>query len=199
MLRWFRQRTELRLIGQQLYDGIVAQARSVAFYRDLRVPDTMEGRFEMITLHLYLVRDRLKGEGGAGQRLGQILLEHLIADMDDALRQIGYDMGVPRRVKKAAAAFGDRSAAYGLALDGDAGNSSTLAVALMIHVYGASDGAEAAAGAGGDGDAKAALLADYMRAARRSLAALPIAEILAGRLEFPATGWPQPTSVPLQS
>jgi cytochrome b pre-mRNA-processing protein 3 len=52
MLRWFRQRTELRLIGQQLYDGIVAQARSVAFYRDLRVPDTMEGRFEMITLHL---------------------------------------------------------------------------------------------------------------------------------------------------
>lgn len=186
MLRWLRQRTELRHIGQQLYDGIVAQGRSEAFYRDLCVPDTMEGRFEMIALHLYLVRDRLKEEGGAGQRLGQSLLEHLIADMDDALRQFGYDMGVPRRVKKAAAAFGERSKAYGEALTQPArkAQDDALAAALAEHVFG--DGAAAASQAG-----RAKLLADYVREARAALARLPSDTIFAGQLTFPAANWPR--------
>ncbi|MFM9939943.1 MAG: ubiquinol-cytochrome C chaperone family protein [Hyphomicrobiaceae bacterium] len=186
MLGWLRQRAELRHIGRQLYDRIVAQARSEPFYRDLCVPDTMEGRFEMITLHLYLVRERLKGEGAAGQRLGQLLLEHLIADMDDALRQIGYDMGVPKRVKKAAAAFGDRSRAYQAALAPDAAVGS-LAAALIEGVYAAGTGATIeAGGACQDLPRQAAGLAAYMKTARSDLAQLTSDAIFAGQIAFPA-------------
>jgi len=179
MLGWLRQRSELRHIGQQLYDGIVAQGRSEAFYRDLGVPDTMEGRYEMIALHLFLLRERLKSEGVAGQRLGQILLEHLIADMDDALRQIGYDMGVPRRVKKAAAGFGERAEAYGAALAGPVATDGAdpLAEVLARHVLaGAADAAPAGA---------AQQLAAYVRQSSRMLAGLGSEALLGGQVAFP--------------
>ncbi len=186
MLRWLRQRSELRLIGRELYERIVAQARSEAFYRDLGVADTMEGRFEMIALHLHLARERLRSEGAAGQRLGQIVLEHLITDMDDALRQMGYDMGVPRRVKKAAAAFGDRSRDYAeglrLAREPDAPRSrrDRLESALMTHVFAAT---ESAAIAGHMRHVER--LADYVCRVADDLSRLDSAEILAGRLPFP--------------
>ena len=186
MLRWLRQRSEFRLIGRELYERIVAQARSEGFYRDLGVADTMEGRFEMIALHLHLLRERLRGEGTAGQRLGQIVLEHLIADMDDALRQMGYDMGVPRRVKKAAAAFGDRSRDYaeGLRLAGapDAPKSQRdkLETAVMTHVFAAT---ESSAIAGHMRQAER--LADYVCRVADELSRLDSAALLVGRLSFP--------------
>ncbi len=184
MLRWLRQRAELRHIGQQVYDRIVAQARSEPFYRDLCVPDTMEGRFEMIALHLYLVRERLKSEGAAGQRLGQILLELLIADMDDALRQIGYDMGVPKRVKKAAAAFGDRSRSYGAALAAGA-DLAQLTEALRDAVYaagGTTAGPQRDAALAADGSVG---LASYVRAAQARLVQQPSGAIFGGAIDFP--------------
>ncbi len=144
MFQWLKRKAETRRIGHEIYERIVAQARNPVFFSGLGVPDTMEGRFEMIVLHLGLVLDRLKTEGPPGQRLGQRLMEHLMTDMDDALRQIGIgDMGVPRRVKKTAAAFVERSRDYmeGLSLDGaKAGLSEDkLETALLRHVYGASD------------------------------------------------------------
>jgi len=186
MLRWLRQKSELRLIGRELYERIVAQARSEAFYRDLGVADTMEGRFEMIALHLHLARERLRSEGSAGQRLGQIVLEHLIADMDDALRQMGYDMGVPRRVKKATAAFGDRSRDYaeGLRLAGapyaPQSRRERLEAALMTHVFAATD-ASAIAGH----LRQVERLADYTCRVADHLSRLDSAELLAARLPFP--------------
>ncbi len=185
MLRWLRQRSEFRLIGRELYERIVAQARSEAFYRDLSVADTMEGRFEMIALHLHLARERLRSEGAAGQRLGQIVLEHLIADMDDALRQMGYDMGVPRRVKKAAAAFGDRSRDYaeGLRLAGvDALKSrrDRLESTLMTHVFAATEPSAIA-----EHMRHVERLADYVCRVADDLSRLDSAELLAGRLRFP--------------
>ena len=109
MLQWLKRKAETHRIGHEIFERIVAQARQPEFFRDMRVPDTMEGRLEMIMLHLVLVLERLSTEGAAGQRLGQRLMEHLMADYDDALRQIGIgDMGVPRRVQKAAAAFTER-------------------------------------------------------------------------------------------
>ena len=118
MLRWLEQNKARRRTATDLYEKIVAQARSASLYRDHAVPDTMEGRFEMIVLHLVLVLQRLKAEGAPGQRLGQMLMERLIADMDDALRQIGIgDMGVPRRIQKTAAALQERAHSYGEALE----------------------------------------------------------------------------------
>src|SRR5687767_11869530 len=58
MLRWLRDRARTRRIGRALYDSIVAQSRAEAFYRALRVPDTVEGRFELVVLHMHLVLER---------------------------------------------------------------------------------------------------------------------------------------------
>ena len=133
MFRWLQRKAWLRRTGRQLYERIVAQARAEVFYRDLGVADTIEGHFEMIVLHMALVLRRLKREGDLGQRLGQIVMEHLIADMDDALRQIGIgDMGVPRRVQRAAAALEERSRDYEAAVQ-----SSDVTQAVLRHVYGA--------------------------------------------------------------
>ena len=87
----------------------MAQARSEAFYRDHGVPDTVNGRFEMIVLHVALVVARLQAEGDEGQELARTMLEAFVADVDDACRRIGIgDMGVPRHVKKATAAVLER-------------------------------------------------------------------------------------------
>lgn len=135
MFRWLQRKAWLRRTGRQLYERIVAQARAEVFYRDLGVADTIEGRFELIVLHMVLVLRRLKREADLGQRLGQIVMEHLIADMDDALRQIGIgDMGVPRRVQRAAAALEERSRDYAAAMQ-----SGEVTQAVLRHVYGAAE------------------------------------------------------------
>ena len=199
MLRWLRHTSELQRTGQQIYERIVAQARSEGLYLQHGVADSMEGRFEMILLHLVLVRERLKHEGAAGQRLGQDLLERLISDMDDALRQIGIgDMGVPRRVKRAAAAFGERAQAYVPALAPlppadrrrDAPDDR-LETALLTHVYQCRDAGETAAHI-----AHVDALAAYVRRAAAALSAMPSAELLAGTLDFGTLGGTAPDPRP---
>lgn len=171
MLHWFKRNARLARTGQRLYERIVAQARTEAFYRDLRVPDTMDGRLELILLHLVLLLERLKSEGVTGQRIGQVVIERLIADMDDALRQIGIgDMGVPRRIQKAAAALRERVQDYG---PGAAG----VEEALVRNVY-------RPAGEGDFSDAAHALAA-YCEAARAALAGGASDDLLAGRISFP--------------
>jgi cytochrome b pre-mRNA-processing protein 3 len=175
MLGWLKRNAVVRRTGQQLYDAIVAQARQPGFYRDLGVPDTMEGRFEVIVLHLVLALERIRGEGDAGQRLGQIVLERLIADMDDALRQIGIgDMGVPRRVQRAAAAVSERAGDYAPAAEPD-----RLEKALLEHIYALPELGDAS---GAVSNAKA--LAEYMRSSRKVLAGVSSEDIRAGRLAF---------------
>jgi cytochrome b pre-mRNA-processing protein 3 len=185
MLHWLRRNSELKRTAHQLYERIVAQARSESFYREMGVPDTMEGRFEMIVLHLFLVRERLKSEGEDGQRLGQIVLEKLISDMDDALRQIGYDMAVPKRVKKAVNAFAERSQAYGaaLALEASSSGHDQLQSALRQHVYGDCADPDDPRQAGG-----IAGLAAYVRRAATTVAATRSSEVLAGEIDFPLAG-----------
>ena len=124
MFTSLKQRAILRRTSREVYGSIVTQARHETFYRDWGVPDTMEGRVEMIILHAALVLDRLGSEGDAALALGQAVTEAYIADIDDALRQIGTgDIGVPRRVKKAAAALRERRLAYGKAPPTAAGAS----------------------------------------------------------------------------
>ena len=104
--------------SRTVYERIVAQARQPAFYADLGVPDTPEGRFEMLTLHLFLVLHRLKRERADAGALGQRLADHLVADLDANLREMGAgDLGVGRRVKRMAGALYGRIAAYEAGLD----------------------------------------------------------------------------------
>jgi cytochrome b pre-mRNA-processing protein 3 len=158
-----------------LYDSIVAQSRTEIFYRGLEVPDTMEGRFELIVLHTHLVLERLRREGDVGQALSRALIEAFVADMDASMREIGIaDLGVPRRVKRAAAALFERSHAYAAAQHAT-DPSDALPKVLGEHVYGQDVASPN----------PASQLARYVHHAIASLDQQASQMLLDGRLEFP--------------
>lgn len=101
-----------------LYGAIVAAARQEKFYAEWGVPDTVDGRFDMISLHLFLVLDRLKEGGAATQDLRQRLTDIFFADMDRSLREMGVgDLSVGKKVRRMAEAFYGRVTAYAAALE----------------------------------------------------------------------------------
>jgi cytochrome b pre-mRNA-processing protein 3 len=113
-----------------LYGVIVAQARRPTFYRDYGVPDTVNGRFELVVLHLFLVLRRLAQETALPREIGQALFDYFCGDMDANLREMGVgDLAVPKTMRRIGEAFYDRQAAYGsgLTASGDRGLAATLA------------------------------------------------------------------------
>lgn len=117
-----------------LYLAIVAQARQAGFYEHLGVPDTVDGRFEMIVVHAVMILRRLRGAGAEGKKLSQALFDRMFADMDRSLRELGAgDLGVGRRVKTMAKAFYGRAEVYEQGLDGPEG---ALEEAVERNVYG---------------------------------------------------------------
>lgn len=163
-----------RPAASTLYGAIVAQSRRPGFYRDLRVPDTVAGRFDMIVLHLVLVSRRLARAGGQGQRLAQEVFDLFCRDMDGNLREMGVgDLTVPKRMREFAEAFYGRRTAYDGALADPGGPA--LADALARNVLGRN---------GADGDAQA--LAVYVRTAAHRLDAQDGSGLLDGRVVFPA-------------
>jgi cytochrome b pre-mRNA-processing protein 3 len=120
MLRFFsRDKTDPRV--RALYDGAVAQARLPVFYRRHGVPDTVDGRFDMILLHLAPLVDALRDEGGAITAEGQALFDTFLADMEQNLRTMGVgDTTVPKKMRRIGEAFYGRFDAYRNA-DGRAG------------------------------------------------------------------------------
>jgi cytochrome b pre-mRNA-processing protein 3 len=162
-----------------LYRQIVAQARQPVFYRDHAVPDTLDGRFDMIVLHAFLVMRRLKQIAGPeAQKVSQDLFDLLFADMDSNLREIGVgDLGVGKRVKKMAQAFYGRVEAYEAGLG--AVDPAVLEQALARNLYGTLQ-------APGEVSAVAlTALAAYLREADAVLMAQPDGTVVAGSLEFP--------------
>lgn len=172
MFRFFR-RDPLDASIASLYGTIVAQARAAPFYLIYGVPDTVNGRFEMVVLHTVLVLRRLEAEPAATRRLGQGVFDRFCRDMDGSLREMGVgDLAVPGKMRKIGEAFYGRRAAYGAALV--APDSGALAAALVRIVYGAGNGPHA----------HAARLAAYVRAAAEGLAAQDGATLCAA-LRFP--------------
>jgi cytochrome b pre-mRNA-processing protein 3 len=172
--------------ARELYEITVEQARAPAFYTDLGVPDTIDGRFELIALHVFLVMQRLKREPDGGPDLAQALFDVMFADMDAALREMGAgDLGVGRRVKTMAKGFLGRISAYeaGLAAAGEAApgsapgpaSGSALEAAMRRNLYGTAE----------PDPAMLAAMAGYARAAAGLLAGQPGAGLLAGRVQFP--------------
>jgi cytochrome b pre-mRNA-processing protein 3 len=154
-----------------LYGTIVAQARAPAFYQVYALPDTVNGRLEMVMLHAVLVLLRLEGEAAPLRALGQQLFDHFCRDMDDSMREMGVgDLAVPRRMRRIGAAFYGRLAAYRTALA--APDDGPLAAALERNVFGGPAAGEAAF-----------RLAAYMREAARRLAAQD--GFACGELAFP--------------
>jgi len=178
ILARFRRNSQARTI-HALYGAIVAQARSVAFYADYRVPDTVEGRFDLIVLHLVLLLNRLGGRRaeaarGLGQALlGQQLFDAFCRDLDANLREMGVgDLAVPKRMQTFAEAFYGRQAAYVAALD--AADQRVFEKALARNIFAAGN------------DAGAAQLARYARAAVTGLDAQDDGAIIRGEVVFPS-------------
>ena len=165
----------MRRRARSLYGSIVTQARSPGAYARWGVPDTPEGRFEMIALHLALALDRLAREAGSGYELGQALTEAFVVDVDDTLREMTVgDLAVPKQVKRAVAVLYDRCAAYGAALDANAGEG--LLDAAVKTRLGGLRGAEGL---------DAAQICAYIRAAARALERQAAGRILEGRIAWP--------------
>jgi cytochrome b pre-mRNA-processing protein 3 len=174
MLAWLTLWRDRRRTARSLYGSIVTQARDSRFFTVCGVPDTTEGRFEMIVLHLAIVLDRLSGEGEAGRRLGQAVTEAFVVDVDDGLREMTVgDLAVPRHVKRAVAALHERFGLYRAALA--AADDGPLTEALQARL---------AILSGGEGLNIGPLCA-YMRQARHRLGLAPAAEVLAGRIDWP--------------
>lgn len=160
-----REKSEARLYG-----AIVAAARHPQFYEKMGVPDSIDGRFEMLVLHLYLVLNRLKGEGV--EELRQRLTDEFFKDMDRSLRELGVsDVAVGKKVRKMAESYYGRVTAYDRALKA---GPLELEKALARNVY--SDGPAAAS---------TTALADYVESAVQSLGVLPLEQILRSELRFP--------------
>jgi cytochrome b pre-mRNA-processing protein 3 len=131
-MSWLR-RDAARKEAEAMYAAIVSQARRPQFYAELGVPDTLDGRFELVALHTFLVLRRLKARGEAGNS-GQSLVDLFVEDMDASLRELGAsDLGVGRRVKAMAQALYGRISAYEAGLDGSA---DALEAALRRNLFG---------------------------------------------------------------
>lgn len=171
MLKLFRRNKTPDTI-ERLYGAIVAQARQPAFYMELGVPDTVEGRFELLLLHTFLVCHRLKGEGEVGLDLSQKVFDAFLDDMDRTLREMGIgDLSVPKRMKKIGQAFYGRTAAYDAAL---ASGREALTEALARNVLETEPHMP-----------QAEALASYVLAARDLLSAQPLAHFSSGEAAFP--------------
>ncbi|MDP9195933.1 MAG: ubiquinol-cytochrome C chaperone family protein [Pseudomonadota bacterium] len=125
-----------RAAAERLYAAIVSQARSPVPYRILGVPDTLDGRFDLILLHMFLVLHALKKQGKHPADGGQALFGHMVTDMDRSLREVGVgDLSVGRKIRTMVEAFYGRIAAYEQAvksLDAD----TLLPAALRRNLYG---------------------------------------------------------------
>ena len=101
------------LAGRRLYDCAAAQARSPAFYAVMGAPDTVEGRFELYSLHVALLLRRLKGQGPQAAETAQGLFDAYVQALDDALREMGVgDLSVGKKMRKLGEAFYGRVKAY---------------------------------------------------------------------------------------
>src|SRR5436190_438672 len=112
----FRPRPALAA-GRALYAATVAQARTPMLYAELGAPDTPEGRFEIYSLHIYLVLERLKGQGEQAAETAQALFDTYVSALDNALRELAVgDLAVGKRIRKLAEAFFGRIKGYEAAL-----------------------------------------------------------------------------------
>jgi cytochrome b pre-mRNA-processing protein 3 len=158
--------------ADRAYGAIVGQARLPEFFTALGVPDTLDGRFELICLHAFLFLRRLKTEGAPASAFGQQIVDTMFADFDRSLREIGTgDLSVGRQVKRMAEAFYGRIRAYEDCLAGD---DDALRTALQRNVYGTASASPA----------RLMRLAAYMRRETEGLAEQSTSSLLTGEIAF---------------
>jgi len=161
-------RNSAREAADLAYRRVVEQARQAVFFTDYGVPDTLDGRFELICLHAFLYLHRLKGDRPRASRFCQSLFDGMFADFDRSLREMGVgDLSVGAQVKCMARAFYGRILSYEAGLAGD---DSVLAAALARNIFGTVSAPESVVGA----------MAAYVRGAVRELRSQRADDLLAG-------------------
>ncbi len=156
---------------ETIYGMIVTQAREPLFYREVGVPDTVNGRFDLLLLHLWMVLKHLRPLSG-GAELSQALFDRFCEDMDANLREMGVgDLKVPKKMQVFGEAFYGRAAAYDMAMsDG----TDALAEAICRNVL------------DGEGIENARRLATYVQAAIASLSHESDVKALGTSWRFPS-------------
>ncbi|MBO0664208.1 hypothetical protein LQ948_16725 [Jiella sp. MQZ9-1] len=173
MERWRIARRN-RAIVEDIFQAIVALTRQPRLYADLGVADTFSGRFEALSLHVFLFLRRCRSETGL-EALAQDLVDRFVADVDYTIRELGIgDQSVPKRMRKLTGVFYERVRVYHAAFDA-AEPQPALAEALLSRAI------ELDAAAPRDA---AAALATYMIETDRRFGAIASKAILAGRLEL---------------
>ncbi|HEX8373618.1 MAG TPA: ubiquinol-cytochrome C chaperone family protein [Geminicoccaceae bacterium] len=170
--RLFRRQDARAKAIAALHTRTNAASRMPGLYTHLGVPDTVEGRFECLTLHVVLVLRRLNRLPAPAADVAQDLVNSVFLQLDASLRELGVgDVGVPKRMKKLGAAFYGRAEGYDAALD--SGDRAALAQVLARTVIG-NDAADAAG------------LARYTLAAAESLARDDLDALMDAGPRFPA-------------
>ena len=191
LMRRAKRRGRERDRALSLYIAAVEQARRPGFYTECEVADNLDGRFDLIVLHVFLVVRALRPSGEPGKRLSNLIFKMMMDDMDMNLREMGVgDLSVGKRVKSMARAFYGRSAAYDAAFDTerdaapDAADKESLKAALRRNIYGAHEPNPGAL----------ALLLGYVQGADDALAAGSAAALLSGQVTFAAAPGDSPAS-----
>ena len=152
-----------------LYDLVVATGRDPSWYREGGVPDTVDGRFDMVSAILSLVLLRLDGEGDAARCESVLLTEIFVSDMDASLRQIGIgDFVVGKHIGKMMSALGGRLGAFRSAVDPEA-----QAIAVRRNIFREAPPSEE----------KVSWVADRLRAFESRLRATSLVELMEGKLK----------------
>jgi len=168
------RRNPLRDAAGEAYRLVVEQSRRPEFFTVLGVPDTLDGRFELICLHAFLYLRRLKGENPPAAALAQTFVDLMITDFDRSLREIGTgDLSVGRQVKRMAEGFYGRVRAYD---GGLAGDDEGLSAALARNLYGTAEAAPE----------QLMRMCAFLRREVADLAAQAHGELIAGRVRFGA-------------
>ena len=172
----FKKKKRNQPIVDRQYASLTSAAREPFFYTDLDVPDTVMGRFEMLSIVMILFFRRTAKSGVSGQEIAQEIIDAFFQDIDHSIRELGIgDQGVPKRMKKLAGMFYGRLESYAAALDGS--DRETLAQALARNVYPQAVDVSPMRG-----------LADWMIDAEASLSALSEDDIARGAAVLPAPG-----------
>jgi len=157
----------------ELYAAIVAQARNEAFFLDCEVPDTVDGRFDLVLLHAFLLFHRMKSDHEATKDLGQEVFDLMFENLDQNLREMGVgDMGIGRRIKGMAQAFYGRVQSYEDALD--ARDRQRLDEALRRNLFRKCEPAETSVTA----------VSAYVFECSEILRDIPTDQIMAGKIDF---------------
>jgi cytochrome b pre-mRNA-processing protein 3 len=155
--------------GERLYAATVAQARAPALYAALGAPDTPDGRFEVYTLHVLLVLERLRADGAEASNIAQAYFDAYLSGLDNGLRELAVgDLSVGKTMRKLGEAFYGRGNALETAL-AELPDRRALEALLGRTVFGV-------------GSADAAPLADYLLRLREALAATPADALLRGEV-----------------